>query len=83
VVGSNLGTQVDFQVCYREAGGDLQYFAGADYMTSSVKAPMVISSTLSRTFSAGTYSIGLCLRNVGANPLDDNDYVNGVVTVYE
>lgn len=84
-LGSTKGTSFALGLCYQpSAGGTIRNFAGANFTLAQAPAG---SSNLPYTAAfaiapgAGDWSVGLCVRNSGANPLDSNGFVNGWVQV--
>jgi hypothetical protein len=75
----------DYEACWSQYGTNTpQFFDIANYI--SVRAPanttLPFSTMLSTTLPAGSYEIGMCVRNWGPATLDRNDWVNGTVMVF-
>jgi len=53
------------------------------YLTTTATATgrSPYSATSTAVPAAGTYTVGFCVRNVGANALNVNDWVNGYIQV--
>lgn len=71
----------DYGICYQLGGGTLTTFQ--TYLTSTITAtarlPFSASSVV--TPGAGTYTVGMCVRNTGAAAINSNDWVNGFIMV--
>lgn len=80
---ASAGSQsMDIGLCYQDAGG-IQNFAGSSYMTvpatgNRTAFPVAASRA---GLSAGTVTVGFCVRNGGVTALSNNDFVNGWVQV--
>jgi hypothetical protein len=75
----------DLQVCWSPTGANTpQFFDPPNYMTIRAASTTTVpyTSSLSTTLPAGSYDIGLCVRNWGAAALDRNDWINGSVMVF-
>lgn len=74
----------DIGLCYRLGStGVISNFAGINYVSHTIRPG---SHTYSASGSvvpgnAGTYTVGACVRNHGAQSITANDYVNGWVMV--
>jgi len=74
------GTQnVEIGLCYQVGAGALINFVGGGYSIHTM-------DTVRRSYSAvgsitglpvGTYTVGMCVKNVGASTMSNTDYVNG------
>jgi hypothetical protein len=76
---------LDAGLCYRPTNSNTltNFAAGIDFMTVEVDTtsfPLSVSASVGG-LTAGTYTVGLCIRNSGAVALGDNDVVNGWVIV--
>lgn len=75
-------SDVDYGLCYRpSAGGTLTNFS--TYVTaevSTVRTPFGVASTV--VPGAGTWTVGMCIRNRSTATIDDADWVNGWVAVW-
>lgn len=72
----------DYNLCYQLNGtGSLSTFQ--TYLTSTVtttaRMPYPVSASVLP--APGTYTVGFCVRNSGASPINLNDWVNGFVFV--
>lgn len=81
-LGKTTATRQSFAygLCYR-TGTTMTNFLGYSYsiaeIDSSPRRPYAAAASASP--AAGTYTVGYCVRNGGADPLDNNDYVSGWV----
>jgi hypothetical protein len=76
---------LDAGLCYRPSNSTTltNFASGIDFMTAEVDTtsfPLAISASIG-ALAAGTYTVGLCIRNSGTVALGDNDVVNGWVIV--
>ena len=73
----------DIGLCYQPAGGTVTNFSGGSYLTARFVAGdrRSYSATSSTSPGAGTWAVGMCVRNRATVPISDNDYVNGWVMV--
>ena len=82
-LGSAAGTTFRYGLCYQpQAGGAITNFVGIDYsigQATTTRLSYAASATV--VPGAGTWNVGYCVRNTGANALDNNDFVNGWVQV--
>lgn len=70
-------------LCYQQGAGPITNFAGLNYMETQVDTfgrPYAVAVSVVPG-TAGTYTVGFCVRNASTGPLDGNDYVNGWVMV--
>jgi len=81
-LSGTTGGFADVGMCYQpSAGGALINFAGTNYITTRVfvgASPYSASSSV--VPGAGTWKVGLCVRN-STRTIDDTDWVNGWVMV--
>jgi len=75
----------DVGLCYRPSNTNTltNFTPGLDYMTVEIDTtsfPLSVSASVGG-LTAGTYTVGLCIRNSGAVALADNDAVSGWVIV--
>jgi len=73
----------DLGMCYRPAsGGTLLNFYGANFIQhgfSVARLPYVATATVA--LPAGSFLVGLCVRNSSSHAISNNNYVNGYVQV--
>jgi hypothetical protein len=85
VLGMTSGTPQSFDIglCYQLGAGTITNFAALNYITARAHPePRQYSAAASvQPFAAGTYTVGLCVRNTGTGALNNNDWVNGWVAV--
>lgn len=83
--GAGLTTQARIGLCYANSltPTALINFVGGQYSIVEVDPTRDTYSSVGLTFGlpAGTYIVGLGVYNSGANPINNNDYVNGWVMV--
>jgi hypothetical protein len=75
---------VDFGLCYQRDGtGPITPFAGANVQTATAtNARKTFATAASMTIlTPGSFLVGFCARDRGANALDVNDHVNGYVEI--
>jgi hypothetical protein len=85
-LGTTSGTTLaDVGLCYQLGTGTITNFVGFSYSINLLDStPKSIPATAATdALAAGTYTVGLCVRNGGSTDLDDNDYVNGWVAVID
>jgi hypothetical protein len=80
--GSAAG-QAYIDLCYQSsAGGALINFSGGFFsihrMVAERRAYTAVGTVVP---GAGTWNVGLCVRNLAAGSINDNDYTNGYVQV--
>src|SRR5690606_5269710 len=71
-------------LCYQPtAGGStIANFAGGNYSRHRfVAGRQTYAAAGTVVPGAGTYNLGVCVRNISATPITDNDFVNGWVMV--
>jgi hypothetical protein len=70
-------------ICYQPAaGGTIANFVGADYSIHVIYVERhSYSAVATRVFVAGTWNVGMCVRNNLSETISNNDYVNGWVMV--
>ncbi len=71
-------------LCYQStlAGAAINNFSGSNYSVHLFHAGRDSYSAAGSVMpGAGTYNVGLCVRNVGAAAITDNDFVNGYVQI--
>lgn len=73
----------DVGVCYQpSSGGVLTNFVGTNFSTSyftTQRATYAAAAT--KVLPAGTFNVGMCVRNNGGSAINNNNYVNGWVMV--
>lgn len=78
-LGTTAGVaNVDVALCYQPSGGAIASIPV--YMTFEADTTRVangIAGSTTGTIAAGTYTVGVCARNNGAQALDSNDYTSG------
>ncbi|WAS96683.1 collagen-like protein [Nannocystis punicea] len=72
--------RVDLDLCYQEGGQPLKNFSGVNFVQPRVEQ-YANSLTAAGTVvpGAGSWTVGMCIRNNGVEALDDNNRVNGWV----
>jgi hypothetical protein len=90
VAALGLGAQLPLQdvitgLCYQGSNGAIQNFVGLAYTQSKITTTrLTYSASASITgLPAGSYDVGFCVMNIGANIIGANDYANGWVMVTE
>jgi hypothetical protein len=79
---STASTTVMADLCYQVGSGPLVNFEPTNYVSSQVSSAQVsLSAAGSVSLAAGTYTVGVCARNGGAQDLDSNDFASGWVMV--
>jgi hypothetical protein len=79
---TTASTIVMADLCYQVGAGPLVNFEPVNYVQSVVGNPQVsVAAAGSVSLPAGTYTVGVCARNGGAQDLDANDYASGWVMV--
>jgi hypothetical protein len=80
--GSAAG-QARIGLCYQAtAGGAINVFAGLNYSIHRVVAERRAYSAAGTVVpGAGSWRVGMCVWNMAAGAISDNDYVNGYVQV--
>jgi hypothetical protein len=79
---STASTTVMADLCYQVGAGPLVNFEPLNYVSSIVGNPQTsLSAAGSVSLAAGTYTVGVCARNGGAQDLDTNDFASGWVMV--
>ena len=73
----------DYGLCYRtSSGGTVFNFHDTAYQTAEATTTRAAFSTSASVVpGAGTWAVGFCIHNGSASSLNDNDFVNGWVTV--
>lgn len=76
-------TYADIGLCYSVGAGALTNFVASGYSTTGV--PNVgfsnIAAAASTVPGAGTFNVGMCVRNYGPGVINNNHFVNGWVMV--
>jgi hypothetical protein len=72
--------RVDLDLCYQEGAQPLKNFSGVDFVSPRVEQ-FADSLTAAGTVvpGAGSWTVGMCIRNNGVEALDENDRVDGWV----
>jgi hypothetical protein len=75
---------IHYGLCYQSTAGEstVLNFVGDNYsigMINTIRWPWYAAASVSP--GAGTWNVGICVRNVGANSIDNTDFVNGWVMV--
>jgi hypothetical protein len=69
-----------YGLCYRPTGNTtITNFVGASYIITEVdttRNPRTVSASTTG-LAAGSYDVGVCIRNNSTAVIDDNDFVNG------
>lgn len=75
--------RAELGVCYKNSsGGTVNNLAGMNYVVHRfIAGPLTYSAMGSLTPGAGTYSVGMCIKNFGPAIISDNNYVNGYVQI--
>jgi hypothetical protein len=74
---------VEVSLCYQlVGGGSMIAMYGAGFMVEHFTTTRTIhSASMAAMPPAGTYTVGLCVRNTGPAAINNNDYVAGWVQV--
>ena len=82
-LGSTGGALIRHGLCYQPSGGGaISNFAGDDYTAAEVTASRLPYAAASSVIpGAGTWRVGYCVWNGGANALNNDGWVNGWVQV--
>ena len=72
-------------LCFQGSDGAITNFVGGNYTISRVTSTLIpyAAAASVTNLPAGSYNVGYCVLNVGANTLGANDYANGWVMVTE
>jgi hypothetical protein len=73
----------DLGLCYQQGSGTITNFVGANFSAhffSTTRETYTASSSVVPP-QAGAYTVGLCIRNNGNNPINNNNFVNGWIMV--
>jgi Collagen triple helix repeat (20 copies) len=73
-----------YGLCYQAStpGAGIINFVGKDYSVGEITSTRQSwAASASVTPGAGTWNVGFCIVNDGANPINNNDYVSGWVMV--
>ena len=74
---------LQYDLCYQPSGGGtLQNFTGGGYSIGQITPTRAtFTAAASVTPGAGTWNVGFCAINLGANQINNNDFTNGWVMV--
>jgi hypothetical protein len=81
-LASGAEQTVDIGLCFQIGAAPITNFAAGNYSTQRVATGRrSYGASATTTLAAGTYLVGACVRNTGAGAINDNDFVNGWITV--
>jgi hypothetical protein len=74
---------VGIGLCYQTSGGAVTIFTGGLILVTQVGTTLetYAANGSVANLSAGTYTVGYCVRNFSNGAIDSNDYVSGWVMV--
>ena len=77
--------QIITGLCYQGSDGVIENFVGISYTISRVTTTLLPYSAAASVsnLAPGSYNVGFCVSNIGANIISANDYANGWVMVTE
>jgi hypothetical protein len=75
--------QIITGLCYQGSDGVIENFVGISYTISRVTTTLLPYSAAASVsnLAPGSYNVGFCVSNIGANIIGANDYANGWVMV--
>ena len=72
----------DVGMCFQPPGGEVTNFYGSNFSVhafTTTRADYATAATV--VLAPGSYQVGMCVRNNGASPIQNNNYVSGFVQV--
>ena len=81
LTAGNPNQNFDYQLCYQVGAGALNTFATYFTAVATATGRTAYPATATVVPGAGTYNVGLCVRNTGANTLTNNDWAGGYIQV--